>query len=131
MTLKNTFARYKIYIISVIVLIIAAIPSVFFYIKLRQVENQLENRSSMPIDTSAAVIEEVGKLMELPDEKPTVATITDREKLLAQPFFAKSKTGDKVLIYTQNRKAILYDPVAKKIIDVAPINISSESGALA
>lgn len=71
---------------------------------------------------------EIGQLINLPTgEEPTVATVTDIEKLKDQPFFQKAKNGDKVLIYTQAKKAILYDPNAKKIIDVAPINIGSPS----
>lgn len=38
--------------------------------------------------------DEVKKLMELPDENPTVATITDIEKLKEQAFFQKGKNGD-------------------------------------
>ena len=75
------------------------------------------------------LISEVGKLVALPEgETPTIATITDIEKIKGQPFFQKAKNGDKVLIYTNAKKAILYDPNAKKIIDVAPINIGSPSG---
>lgn len=74
------------------------------------------------------LVSEAGKLIELPTgEDPTVATITDITKLQDQSFFARAKNGDKVLIYTQAKKAILYDPQAKKILDVAPVNIGSPS----
>ncbi len=74
------------------------------------------------------LVGEVGKLIDLPQgEDPTIATITDISKLSSQPFFARAKNGDKVLIYSQAKKAILYDPKAKKVIDVAPINIGSPS----
>ena len=49
-------------------------------------------------------------------------------------FFSKAKVGDKVIIYTNARKAILYDPVAGKIVEVAPVNIgtpTTESAASA
>lgn len=73
-------------------------------------------------------VAEVGKLIELPQgEEPVVATITDITKFVDQPFFQKAKNGDKVLIYATARKAILYDPKAKKVIDVAPINIGTQS----
>lgn len=68
----------------------------------------------------------VSKLMELPSgENPTIATITDKEKLKDQPFFDKAENGDKLLIYSQAKKAILYRPSTNKVVDVAPINISS------
>lgn len=71
---------------------------------------------------------EVGKLIDLPTgEEPTVATITDVTKLKDQPFFQKAKNGDKVLIYTNARRAILYDPSLKKVIDIAPVNIGTAS----
>ncbi len=74
------------------------------------------------------VVAEIGKLMELPQgEEPTLATVTDKSKLEGQAFFAKAQNGDQVLIYSQAKKAILYSPSQKKIIEVAPINIGSDS----
>lgn len=78
------------------------------------------------------LVAEVGKLIELPTgEDPTMATVNDISKLQDQPFFAKAKNGDKVLIYAQAKKAILYDPTSKKILDVAPVNIGSPSAQTA
>lgn len=77
-----------------------------------------------------ALVEEIGKIMVLPsDEEPTVATVSDLEPLKDQPFFANAKIGDKVLIYTNARKAILYNPKMRKIVEVAPINIGDQSPA--
>lgn len=72
----------------------------------------------------------VGKLMVLPsDELPIVATVADPSKLTDQPFFAKAKKGDKVLIFNTARKAVLYDPVADRIIDVAPLSTGSKNNS--
>lgn len=67
-------------------------------------------------------VERVGKLIALPEgEQPTVATVSDPAKLKDQAFFAKTQTGDKVLIYTKAKKAYLYRPSKDLLIEVAPI----------
>ena len=77
-------------------------------------------------DETAQLIEEVGKLIRLPeDETPTIATVSDPQKLREQAFFKNASEGDKVLIYTQSKKAILYSPILKQIIEVANVNLSS------
>jgi hypothetical protein len=74
---------------------------------------------------------EVSKFLVLPtDEVPTIATVVDPQALKAQAFFADAKKGDQVLIYGKAQKAVLYDPVAKKVINVAPVNIGGGAGAL-
>lgn len=76
------------------------------------------------------LVEKVSKLILIPpDEQPTIATVADPDRLKDQPFFANAKRGDKVLIYTNARKAILYDPLANKIVEVAPVNIGATAGA--
>jgi hypothetical protein len=57
------------------------------------------------------------------DEDPVFATVTDIEKMRAQQFFVKIENDDKVLIYTQNKKIILFRPSTNKIL-----NISQELG---
>ena len=70
--------------------------------------------------------EKVGKLILLPkDEVPTIATVSDPEVLKNQAFFKDAKRGDKVLIYTNAKKAILYDPEANLVINVAPVNLGN------
>ncbi len=69
-----------------------------------------------------SVAEEIGRHIQLPqDETPTLATVSDKEKLKDQQFFAAAENGDKVLIYSNARKAILYRPSIDRIIEVAPI----------
>ncbi len=80
-------------------------------------------------EEATKLVEEVGSLMVLPkDEVPTIATVTDPEQLKSQTFFANAQKGFKVLLYATAKKAILYDPIAKKIIEVAPINIGTPTG---
>jgi hypothetical protein len=71
------------------------------------------------------LIAAVGQLIALPEgEVPTIATVTDPAILKNQPFFARAVKGDKVLIYTNSKKAILYDPVNHKLREVGPLDIA-------
>jgi hypothetical protein len=65
------------------------------------------------------ILEKVGKLIDIPNETPTVATVSDVTKLTGQEFFAKAQNGDKVIIFPKAQKAILYRPGTNKIIEVA------------
>ncbi len=76
-----------------------------------------------------ALVETISDLMLLPEgEEPTLATVTDKEKLADQPFFQKAENGDKVLIYSNSGRAVLYRPSLKKIIDVTTVNITPSAG---
>ena len=81
---------------------------------------------------TAALLQEVSKLMALPkDEAPTVATVSDIEKLKGQSFFKSAQNGDKMLIYASTKKAILYRPSEKRIIDVGFVNLNQSASASA
>ncbi len=94
-----------------------------------QVAKFKENPQQLAQQEVREIVRRVSELMVLPEgEDPTVATVTDPERLKDQPFFEKAKKGDKVLIYTNAKRAILYDPVANKILEVAPVNIGAPQG---
>ncbi len=70
----------------------------------------------------AEIISKVGAHIVLPkDEVPTLATVSDPEQLKKYPFFTNAEKGDKVLIYSLAKKAILYRPTGDKIVEIAPI----------
>lgn len=72
-------------------------------------------------------IEEVGKLYALPsDEKPSVATVNDKEKLKDQPFFANAENGDVTLIYADSKLALLYRPSTQQIVNVSSVTIEQD-----
>jgi len=98
----------------------------YFY---RQYADIKANPQAVIDKQTAQLVAEVGKLMVLPDEKPTIATVTEPSQLKGQAFFEKAKVGDKVLIYSGARKAILYDPTAKRIVEVGPLNTDAGSAA--
>lgn len=81
-------------------------------------------------DELTQITNSIGKMMELPDETPTLATINDKSKLEKSPFFDRAENGDKVLLYTNEKKAILYRPSTQKIVDVTTINVTDGKAAV-
>lgn len=117
---KKTWQRrvFSPIIILTILLFTAIVIGGYFYWQYKRTQALSGEKVIEDIKT------EIGELMILPDnEEPTLATVTDREKLTEQSFFEKAENGDRILIYSQSGRAILYRPSIKKIIDVTAINI--------
>ncbi len=116
-------------LILLLLLLVAVGSAVYFY---RQASVLKDNPQAVARQEARELVDEISKLIVLPEgEDPTVATIADAEKLKAQPFFANAKNGNKVLIYTKAKKAILYDVDSHKIVEVAPLNIGDPEGKAA
>ncbi len=110
-------------ILSIIIVVIAVVAG-YFYFQYQKTQKLLQNPTLAAQEEVKALVTKVATLMELPkDEQPTVATISDKSKLKDQPFFINAENGDKVLIYTNAKKAIIYRPSTNKIIEVGPVNI--------
>lgn len=120
--------RTLLYVVLSAITIISLAGAIYFYLQYQQTQLALKNPTLAAQQEAASLIAKVGKLIDLPsNEQPTIATVSDISKLKDQPFFQNAKNGDKVLIYTKAKKAILYDPVADKIIEVAPVNIGNNT----
>lgn len=67
------------------------------------------------------LIAAVSKLVVLPvDEVPAVSTVVD-EKKVDQEFLRNAKKGDKVLLYFQAGRAVVYRPSTQQIVNVGPL----------
>lgn len=112
-------------VIIPVVAIIAIVFAGYFYFQVRKLE---QNPQAVSQQETADIVAKVSKLIVLPTgETPTVATVSDPTALKDQVFFANAQKGDKVLIYAQAKKAILYSVTLNKIIDVAPLNIGTQT----
>jgi len=105
-------------------LIVAAAPSYYFFNQYKNAQELLKNPNQIAQKEIKDIVEKIGKIYDLPKgEDPTLATVSDKDKLKETPFFLKAENGDKVLIYTKSQVAILYRPSVNKIIGVAPVNL--------
>lgn len=110
----------------------------FGVVRFRQLQIEVQKLKTNPQalqDAAKAdvkkLVDQVAKLIAVPrDETPTVATVSDSEKLKSNAFFINSKNGDKVLIFSNAKKAILYRPGENKIIEVGPVSIGTPSATV-
>lgn len=118
----------KLTSILIAVTLLSVIVSAYYYTKYKEVSNLIQNPSVAGERERDKIVQQVSTLIDLPaDEVPTLATVSEVEKLREQPFFKNARNGDKVLVYATNRKAIMYRPEAHKIIEIAPIAINDQT----
>jgi len=108
--------------VGVLVVISVLFLAYYFYKQNKRAKLILQDPGQIAKEEIASLVSKVEKLMILPTgETPTFATVTDWEKLKDEIFFKNAKKGDKVLIYTKAKKAILYRPSTNKIMEVSEI----------
>jgi lipopolysaccharide export LptBFGC system permease protein LptF len=121
---RKGFLKKYLPLILIVLVIALALTSAYFYKKSKAPEqaSQAEIKS---------LIEKVGRLAVLPtDETPTIATVSDPNALKDQAFFVDAKKGDKVLIYSNAKKAVLYNPSQDKIVNIAPLNTDQQKASV-
>lgn len=97
----------------------------------REIErlSQKPTAEKMSADT-AVLLGKIKKHMLLPEEDPTIATITDAENLVQQqPFYAGAQNGDKLLIFPNAKKAIIYSEARDKLVNVGPVYFNAPKAA--
>jgi hypothetical protein len=121
---KKGFRKLPIFFLLSLSIILLGTTGYFFYQYQRLSQSQIAAQVTAQ-EEAQKLAEDLGKLMLLPkDETPTVATVTDIEKLKDQLFFKNATNGNKVLIYPNSKLAVIYDPKANLIVNVGPINFS-------
>jgi hypothetical protein len=109
---KSVSGSPFVLILVVLLLIAATAGGSFFYYQLTHPHtNEL-----------TALENHLAPMIALPDEQPTLATVSDVKKLPHSSFFQNAANGDKVLVYPVSQKAILYRPATGKIIEVGLVS---------
>jgi hypothetical protein len=116
----------KAIIVSFVILALLAVggssAGIYYYAKYQAANRRLTDPKAEGKDLLA----KLSKLMDLPQgEEPTVATVTNADQIKNQPFFAKAKNGNRVIVYQNARLAILFDDQANKIINFGALNITA------
>lgn len=123
----------------IVVAVLAVVGCVFLYMKYDTAQKKINSMTNPQAQQELikkemdSLLKKVGKLIVLPsDEQPTVATVTNADALKAeQPFYKDAQNGDKVIIYVQSRKAIIYNEAKGILVNVGPIFINENAAAAA
>lgn len=124
---SSTRKNNKVLVIVGAVVLIAALGAAgYFYWQYTALKS---NPATVETEKTARITDKVGKLYALPNEKATIAEISDKEKLKDQAFFSNAQNGDFLLLYPDAKLAIIYREKENKLINVGPISLSSDDAA--
>lgn len=117
----------------VLILLALAAGSFFLYQKYRDTQAQVDKLSTVQGQQELSntqvneLLGEMRAIILLPsDEDPVVATITDINLLRDKDFYKDAQNGDRVVVFASAKKAYIYRPSEKKIINVGAFEVSNE-----
>lgn len=113
--------------VILVLLLLGFIFAVIFYISSSRIQEMSNDKVNTAADVSALVAK-VSKLMVLPATTPNVFVIQDPDSLSkSQTFFIGAKKGDRLLVYPEARKAIIYSIDRNIIINSGPVDFDGVS----
>ncbi|HZM63503.1 MAG TPA: hypothetical protein VFB59_00030 [Candidatus Saccharimonadales bacterium] len=80
-----------------------------------------------PKTVEERTIQRINEMVEAPSEKPSVVTVSDASKLTNKELANRAKNDDKLLIYTENKRIIIFRPLSDKIVDMLTIRDTSDT----
>lgn len=111
---KSHAKRRVVATVFVAVAVIALVAAAQWYRQKADNQDQLTAANK-------ALVAEVSRRAVLPaDESPAVSTVVDSSKT-NQAFLRDARQGDKVLLYFQSGKAVLYRPSTQQIVNMGPV----------
>lgn len=120
-------------ILRLLVVLALLIFGIWSFRNYQRVQEQLDALSPQAQSERAQkerqeLLASVASLMVLPDEDPLILDIENAEAIgQTQPFFVDSQDGDKVLIYIQAGKSIIYSPTRNIIVNVGTLSVQGNS----
>lgn len=132
LSLINSDKKLKMAARGVIILLVI-IPAVLYTQKPKSdplsESSKVLGSNTLSLDQVNEIVAKVAKIADIPPETPNVATVSDVAVLKGQLFFSKAENGDKVLIFQNAKRAILYRPSTNRIIEYSTIVVEQETPA--
>lgn len=124
--IKNMSRKKKFGLLFILLFVIAFVAGgtgIYLY----QTDSAVLGKSAPTAEEEVQdLVEKVGKLIKLPNETPTIATVSDVSQLQEQTIFKNAQNGDKVLIFADAKRAILYRPSENIVVEVGNLVINPQ-----
>src|SRR3989344_3595950 len=115
-------SKVTIAALSITTLVIIGAISVVGYVYLgKSPSNSNTQNSNQDEDPSIKILK---KYLDFPEEKPTLTTISDPDKLKDEAFFKNALKGDQLFFFPKSGKAILFRPDTKQIIEMTNFTLT-------
>lgn len=112
---RKKFKRTVMRLVVGVVLLGTIAASVVLFIKYREAVD------TNPKNIEQRTIEQVTKIVEVPGEKPSVLTVLSADKLTNKELAARAADGDRLLVYAENKRIVIFRPSSGKIVDMLTI----------
>ncbi len=123
----RTLQNKKYYMIGAALLVVVVLVVGFFMSP--ALSGSSKNEAAV-VKANNALLAKIARHIIIPTETPIIATINDAGKLVAeQAFYTGSADGDKLVIFPQAQKAIIYSPSRDIIINAGPFVVNSGTSA--
>lgn len=119
-TIKRGHQRALMTVLSIL-LVLALAGGAWLFFKYRQAVD------TNPKTVEQRTVEQVADMFEAPTEKPSVTTVTDASRLSNKELASRAKNDDKLLIYAESKRIVIFRPSSSKIVDI--LTIRDTSGA--
>ncbi len=115
--------------IAVIIVAIAGVTLfALMYLNTKKQLQELQDPGVSGRTELQIITEQAGRVAELPkDESPKMATVDNVSALSKQPFFKNAQNGDRVLIFENSNRALIFRPSTKKIVEFSSISIPTDA----
>lgn len=129
-------SRLSVFIVFLLFLVFVASLSGmgWSYYQYRQVKQELaklrtnEGQAALAKQETDALLQQVKKHILIPDEEPVVASIVNAAELSKQqPFYSGAQDGDKLIVFPESEKALIYSPSRDILVSAGPAFVQPES----
>lgn len=121
------FLTRRLIFLSITILVLLSVlvgGAIFYYKSYTKTDAYKKKQEEKEL---VKTVSAVGAVLLLPSGRPAMFTIADADALSAQQaFFRGAINGDRLLIYKEAGKAILYSPVRHLIVNVGPITTDED-----